>query len=137
MRASISTAAVLAAAAALTLAAATAVGAPPPSDKAHGGRQCFFHDNTSGFSAPDDHTVYIRVNIRDVYKLDLYGPCPNVDWTMRIGIQDRGSGGWICTGDLVDILVHDPALGRQRCMGKVVSKLTPEEVKALPKRARP
>ncbi len=139
MRASILAAASLTSVAAVTLAAFAAPNparsAPPP-NKTAGGRQCFFHDMANGFSAPDDHTVYIRAGVHDVYKLDLFGPCPNVDWTFRIAIVNRGSS-WVCTGDTIDLIVHDPGLGRQRCMGKVVAKLTPDEIKALPKNARP
>lgn len=121
--------------AAVTLTAFAANGAPPPNRTA-GGRACFFHSDANGFSAPDDHTVYVRASVRDVYKIDLFGPCPNVDWTMGIGIINRGSS-WVCTGDTIDIVVPNHGIGPQRCMGKVVAKLTPEEVKALPKKSRP
>ena len=135
MRALTLSAAALTGVAAITFAAFAAQGAPP-SNKTANNRACFFHDMANGFSAPDDHTVYVRAGVRDVYKLDLFGPCPNVDWTMRIGLQNRGSS-WVCVGDVVDILVRDPGLGRERCMAKVTAKLTPEEVAALPRKAKP
>jgi hypothetical protein len=136
MRASILIAAVLGGAS-VSLAAAVAVGAPPPPGaRPPAQHACFFHDMANGFSAPNDREVYVRVGVRDVYRLDLFGGCPNVDWTLSIGIFNRGSS-WICVGDVVDLIVPDPGMGRQRCMAKVAAKLTPDEIAALPKKSRP
>ena len=36
-----------------------------------------------------------------------------------------------------EVITHSPGIGRQHCFVRSVRKLTPEEVAALPKRARP
>jgi hypothetical protein len=136
MRASVLTAAVLAGLFTLTTAATVADGAPPPKAPVRT-HQCFTHSEISGFTAPDDHTVFLRVSVRDIYRLETMGPCPDMDWSMRLGVRDRGGGGWICTGDLAEVIVADNGIGPQTCPVRVIAKLTPDEVAALPKKSRP
>ena len=102
---------------------------------ATGGRQCFWANNVTGFRAVDDRTVNLRVGVREVYRLDLIGPCPDVDWASQIAIQSRG-GSSICTG-LDAVLIAPTSIGPQRCQVRTVRRLTPEEVAALPDAARP
>jgi hypothetical protein len=100
--------------------------------------QCFWARNVNSFAAPDDHTVYIRVGVRDVYRLDLMISCPDVDWNQRVALESsHGAGGSICNALDAEIISHATGLGRQRCPVKTLTKLTPEQVAALPKRARP
>ncbi|HEY8618189.1 DUF6491 family protein [Phenylobacterium sp.] len=100
-----------------------------------GGRQCFWASSVNGFRAVDDRTVNLRVGVRDIYQLDLIGPCPEVDWASQIGIQSRG-GNSICTG-LDAVLIAPTSIGPQRCHVRTVRRLTPPEVAALPDAARP
>lgn len=97
-------------------------------------RQCFFPRNVHGFSAVDNDVVNVRVGVRDVYQLKLLGPCPDVDWTWKIGIISRGST--ICTGLDATLLVPS-TIGPQRCAVRTVRKLTAEEVAALPAKQKP
>ncbi|MET0295423.1 MAG: DUF6491 family protein, partial [Phenylobacterium sp.] len=39
-------------------------------------RQCFRPQDINNFRAADDRTVYLRVGVNDIYRLDLIGPCP-------------------------------------------------------------
>jgi hypothetical protein len=118
--------------------AGTLTGAAPAlaeGGKAPAGRQCFFRGNVSGFAPQDDRTVNVRVGARDIYRLELFGPCPDVNWRERIGIVSRGSD-WICSG--LDAEIVTPSrIGPQRCPVGHIRKLTPAEVAALPRRARP
>jgi hypothetical protein len=124
-----------AAATALLLAlSATAAGAAdkPSTD------QCFWARNITSFAAPDDHTVYVKVGMRDVYRLDLMISCPDVDWNQRVALQSsHGAGGSICGPLDAEIISHATGLGPQRCPVKAMHKLTPEEIAALPKKAKP
>jgi hypothetical protein len=108
--------------------AADPAGKPAP-------RACFRPDNVENFSAPDEKTVYLRVNRKEVYRLDLMGHCPDVDWAWEIALQNRGSS-WICSPLDATVLVKTP-IGPQRCAVEKMSKVSPEEVAALPKRSRP
>lgn len=98
-------------------------------------RQCFFASNVNSFSAPDEDTVNVRVGVKDVYQLALLTRCTDVDWNHEIAIVSRG-GSNICSGMDATIVTKGP-FGPQRCAVKTVRKLSPEEVAALPSRARP
>ena len=122
------------------LAAGIALGAALPaaaSDKVDkpARQACFFTRDVNGFSAADDRTVYVKVGVKDVYRLDLFSRCPDIDWNWRIGIQSHGSD-WICSPLDATIIAQSP-IGPQRCEVNNVTKLTPEEIAALPKKSRP
>ena len=48
-----------------------------------------------------------------------------------------GAGGSICNALDAEIVSHATGIGRQRCPVKTLTKLTPEQVAALPKGAKP
>ena len=121
-----------AAAAAILALSATAVAAKSPSGPQ---RQCFWTRNADGFAAADEHTLNVRVGVRDVYQFEMFGPCPDIDWNQRIALVSRG-GSTICTGMDAEVVTHSP-IGPQRCAVRSVRKLTPEEIAALPPRAKP
>ncbi|MCG9917580.1 MAG: DUF6491 family protein [Phenylobacterium sp.] len=122
---------------ALSACAPTSAGgnAPGSGDTVSGPRECFFTRNVTGFSAPDDQTLYLRVGVRDVYEMALFAPCPDIDWTHQLGVVSR-SGSSVCRGSDATIISPGP-LGAQRCMVRAVRKLTLTEVEALPKGRRP
>ena len=125
------TATALAAAALLALSAAAAHAADKPAAK----NECFWARNVTSFAAPDDHTVYVRVNMRDVYKFDLLVSCPDIDWNQRLALKSTTDS--ICSGMDAEIVTRAQGLGPQRCPISHMHKLTPEEIAALPRRARP
>ncbi|MDB5423459.1 MAG: hypothetical protein JWQ29_875 [Phenylobacterium sp.] len=99
-----------------------------------GKRQCFFASLANGFAAPDERTLYVRVGVRDVYEFQMFGSCPNLDWSQRLALVSHTSS--ICTGMDADVVTRGP-IGPERCPVRSVRKLTPEEVAALPPKARP
>jgi len=131
----------LAAAAALALAAG---GAAPAADKpadtaAAPGKapnQCFHASMIDGFAAPDEDNLYVRVG-RDVYHFTMFSHCLDLDWNQRIALRSRGGGNFICNALDVDVVNHATGLGRQRCAVSSMEKLTPAQIAALPKRAKP
>jgi hypothetical protein len=119
----------------LALSAGAANAADKP-DKPVAPRECFWTRNITGFAAPDDHTVYIRVSFRDVYRLDLMIACPDVEWNQRIALVSR-TGSNICNALDAEVVSHATGLGAQRCPVKTMTKLTAAEIAALPKHAKP
>jgi hypothetical protein len=99
-------------------------------------RSCFDPQFVDGFAAPDDKNLYIRVGVRDVYHFEMFAPCLDMDWNWRLGIVAR-PGPFICDGMDAEVISHATGLGRQRCLVRNMKKLSPEEVAALPKRAKP
>ncbi len=106
----------------------------PAADKP--ARACFWTRSVNGFAAADDRIVYLRVGVRDVYELQMLGPCYDLDWANAIGIRNRSGSGRVCTGLDADII--SPSLsGPQRCPVRTVRKLTLTEAAALPKGSQP
>jgi len=123
---------------ALTLTACAPASAPGELAQTTGAtqaRECFFTRNVSGFSAPDDETLYLRVGVREVYQMQMFAPCPDMDWAQKLAVVSR-SGSSVCRGMDATIISPGP-LGEQSCMVRAVRKLTPAEVDALPRGNRP
>ncbi len=118
------------------LALAAAASASPDFALAASKGQCFYARNISSFSAAGRETVNLRVGVNDYYQVKLLGTCQDIDWTQRIGLESKGSD-WICSGLDVTVIVPSSTLGVQRCAASSIVKLTPEEVKALPKKEKP
>lgn len=115
--------------------AAAPVVAKSPVEPGAAKRQCFWNRQVSSFASNDNRIVNLRVGVNDYYQMEMLGRCQDVDWANSIALVSRGSS-YICTG--LDAEVVTPtAIGPQRCAVKTIRKLSPEEVKALPKHARP
>jgi hypothetical protein len=129
-----------AALAAALLAAGSALADPTPAANAPPRHSaCFWRESIVGFAAHDDSAVYLRVGARDVYELKMFANCFDVSWLHRIALVSRSLSPDICEGpnpDL-DVVVREMGVGRQRCPVSNVRKLTPAEIAALPKDARP
>ena len=125
--------------AALLQACAAAPGSPPGQRSLQaqaGGRQCFLPQQVTNFNAVDDDTVYVSVGTRDIYRMDIIGVCPDIDWSQQIGISSGPAGSWVCGGMDAEIIVPSPT-GTQRCPVTNISMLSPAEVQAyqaMPKR---
>lgn len=101
-------------------------------------RQCFWARDVRNFRAVNSTTVNIRAG-RDVYRLDLMGSCPNINWNERMGLVTTGSS-TICVGSGLGTSVvtrRTGGRGQERCPVRQITALTPEEVAALPPRERP
>jgi Family of unknown function (DUF6491) len=97
---------------------------------------CFYRRDVESFSAPDDHTVYVRVGANRIYRLDLMTRCLDLTFRQRIGLERQPATPWICS-PLEATVTYDATGISQRCPVRAIHKLTPDEVTALPKRDRP
>ncbi|HEY2750283.1 DUF6491 family protein [Phenylobacterium sp.] len=121
--------------AALLALSATGAAAADAAKSRPAGRQCFWTRNADSFAAADNRTLYVRVGVRQVFEFEMFGPCQDIDWNQRIALVST-PGSNICTGMDATVISHSP-IGPQRCAVRAVRKLTPEEIAALPRRARP
>ena len=120
----------LVAAGSLGLAASLAVGAQPKANSAQSsGRQCFLPGQVNGFTALDRDTVHVKVSASQVYELELFGDCADIDWENRIGIRSTGGSSWVCQGLDAELIVNSP-IGPQRCPVSTIRRLSDEEVQA-------
>lgn len=98
--------------------------AKPKSDRS----ECFRPDDVNGFTVVDDRTVDVTITPKKVYRLTLFSPSPDIDWSLRIGIDARGQP-WICPGMGADIVVPGALVGLRRYPISDIRRLTPEEIK--------
>jgi len=114
--------------------------APAPAKPAKAARACFWRRNIDNFAAVDDTKLYLRTNVHDVYELQLFSHCLDLDWVHHVELNSFGAfEPMICEGPNpgIDVVVRDIGIGRMRCPITGVRKLTPPEIAALPKQARP
>ena len=116
--------------AATALAFAVAACAPVQGPAAAAARQCFFVSQVNGFQAESERTVIVEVGVNDLYELQMAGPCPNVDWSQRIGVAARGGGSSVCVGQDAELLVPQPGGDPWRCQVRTVRRLTEAEAEA-------
>jgi len=125
---------IVAMAAAASALAAAVVDAQPAAR--HTNDQCFVRRNINGFSAPNDRTVYIRVGVSDIWRLDLMTECTGLSFRNAFRLEARPATAWICSPLDATVIVRQTGIS-QRCPVTAMHKLTPDEIAALPKRDRP
>jgi hypothetical protein len=98
---------------------------------------CFFITQWRGWKAPNENTLYLGVNMHDVYRVDLSAGSPELLWpTSHLVSQVRGSNS-ICTAIDLQLSVSDTNGFRQPLIARKLTKLTPAEVAAIPKKFNP
>jgi hypothetical protein len=98
-------------------------------------RSCFRAQEVNGFNVVDKQTVDVSISPKTVYRLTLFAPSPDINWTQRIGVESRGSS-WICSGMDATIIVPGD-IGIQRYPVTEVRKLTQDEIQASRKKKKP
>ena len=123
----------------VSLAAVAASGAfsatahPAAAALSSSGGKCFLTRDLRNHTVGDAHTLYFDVGGRSVYRVTTSDSClASAVSSDPIVMVDRASTGRIC-----DKMDWDISVGGARCIVSGMSLLTPEEVKALPKRVRP
>lgn len=101
--------------------------------------QCFYSNQFEGFRAIDDHAFYMRVNINDIYRIDLAQSCPELTYPdVRLDTVVRGSS-LICGPLDWDLRVAQNGPGgiSTPCIVSGQTRLTKEEAAAIPRKLRP
>jgi hypothetical protein len=101
--------------------------------------QCFRSGQYQGFHALNDHTMIVRVNVNDFYRIEMSGTCPELTQPDAILITEMRGSDMICGPLDWDLKVGEPGPGgfAVPCIVKSQTKLTPAEVAALPKKDKP
>jgi hypothetical protein len=120
------------------MAAATALASPAPAAaKPAANDSCFFSSSWQGWHAPNDKTIYLRINLHDIYRVDLSSGSSLLTWPgARLVNVEHGSDS-ICSPLDLNLTVADQGGARDFVIAKSITKLTPEEVAAIPKKDLP
>ena len=114
----------VAGAALLATACAEQVGAPAAAARSSG-RQCFLASQVNGFGHATDNSVDIWAGAGRYYRLDLIGPCHDINGSTALASRSTGGSNWICDGADAEIIVPGPIGGR--CLVNGVHPITKEE----------
>jgi len=123
---------------ALLAAAAPALADPAAKDAApRAARSCFYLSDWDGWSAPDKNTLLMRVRNRDVYRVELTHDSgllksPGVHLVSVVRGIDS-----VCAPLDLDLRVSDGFSMAIPIRAKTITKLTTEEIAAIPKKDRP
>ena len=100
-------------------------------------RQCFYLSDWRGWSAPNKDTLYLKVRGKDVYKVDLAYGSNQLTWpgTHLVSVV-RGVDS-VCGPLDLDLSVSDGFGMAIPIRAKTITKLTPDQIAALPKKDRP
>lgn len=92
---------------------------------------CFTQREIRSYSrAPDGPSrrerIYLDTGINEKFMLETIGPCPDLDFSLRIALDTRTAGS-ICTGD-VETLVIPSAIPQEfgQCPVRVLGRLIEE-----------
>ena len=122
----------------LAAAAAAAFGlAAPAFAAADSTKNCFLAHDWEDWHAPNNKTIYVRVRQHDVWRIDLDGGSNMLtDQTNHLITNFQGSD-WVCHAiDLSEMKVSDGHV-TEPLFVKSITKLTPDEVAAIPQKDRP
>ena len=128
---------VLASAAALCAAAAPALAADPAKPAA--GPQCFRVSQIQNHTKGDATTLYLSVKPkRQVYRLGMSGSClAGVNSSDPLVLETAGGSDMVCRPLDLDLKIKAGAGGLTPCIIKDITRLTPDQVAALPPKVRP
>jgi hypothetical protein len=122
------------------VAAATAVlgGAAFAAPADTGGRNCFMVNDWHGWSSPSPDILYLAVNFRDVYRVELARPVEGLNLVDTVLISDEAGLQSVCGAvDLRLIMTHRRGGSRQGLIVRSLTRLSPEEIAAIPRKYRP
>lgn len=98
---------------------------------------CFRLSDMGNHKAADSQTLYVAVGRKDVWRFDMNGAClSGVGFGDPLVVTPTGGAGLICKPLDLDIKVSHMGM-LSPCMLKSMTKLTPAEVEALPKKLKP
>ncbi len=104
---------------------------PPPHAARAPARQCFYAGEVNGYREAGRDHVDLLVGANRVFRVELFGACPDIDWSNEIGVRGRGGVSYICDGVDVEFIVPNAGLGPpRRCAARSVRLLTRAEAAA-------
>jgi hypothetical protein len=107
-------------------------------DKAYQPDHCFLAKDWEGWKSPNPNVIYVRVGVSRIYEFDLSAGSNQLQQpAMHLVSVIRGSN-WICDPlDLQLQLVDDHHAFSEPLFIKSITRLTPEQIAAIPRKDLP
>jgi hypothetical protein len=101
--------------------------------------QCFYSHDWDGWKAtPDSKTIFIKVGVNQIYRIDLARECLTLQAPRAQLLTDTPGNSAICTALDLNLRVADGLGGSKvSCIPSDLHRLSKEEAAALPKNLRP
>ena len=97
---------------------------------------CFRRSDVRNHTVGGPKTLYLDVAGRDVYRIDMSNPClASAVSSDPLVFRNVSGGQTVCSPLDLDITVA--AAGPSKCIVSSITRLTPTEIAALPKKMRP
>jgi len=125
---------------ALTTLAAAVLGltALPAAAETGAAKPCFRTSQMGNHTVADDRTLYQKVGLNEVWKITMSGSCLAAAFsTDPLIIKTPGSSGQVCSPIDLDIAISRGGTATSHCIVSEISKLTPEQIAALPPKLKP
>ena len=97
---------------------------------------CFRSRDWAGWRAPNKDTIYFRVNVKDIYQVDLSSGSQLLTWPDSHLINEIRGVDSVCSPIDLDLKVANDHIVIPLFI-KAITKLTPEQVAAIPKKDLP
>jgi len=100
---------------------------------------CFRSSDWEGWKAPNENTLYLKVRMHDIYRVDLSAGSPALKWPSTHLVNVLHGSDLICSPLDLQLSVADSGGGgfHTFLIAKAITKLTPEEAAAIPKKDQP
>jgi len=92
------------------------------------GRQCFNADMVNGFQAVGDRAIDLNVTRTEVYRVETFGPCPDLENAVGLGVRTRTGGSFVCSDLDVELVVPSTVGAPRTCLVRSLRRLTPAEI---------
>jgi len=99
-------------------------------------RNCFLSNDWQGWRGADANTLYLRVHAHDFYKVELSSGSNMVTDPTNHLINNLRVSSWICNPLDLDLKISDGHI-TEPLIVKSITKLSPEQVAMIPKKALP
>ena len=102
-------------------------------------RQCFRAQDWQGTTAAGPRDLYVRIGMKDVWHIGLAQDCPGARFPGPVRVSDVVSGSnEICAAADMQIRIAPQGFpNATACIVSEIDKLTPEQIKALPRKVTP
>jgi hypothetical protein len=98
---------------------------------------CFMSSDWQGWSAPNPNTLYLRVRMHDVYRVDLASGSNQLTWPGVHLVSRMHGSNYICSPLDLSLSVSDSSGVASPLFVKAITKLSPQEAAAIPRKYQP